>query len=144
MSRFIRSIALKLLPLSLLAIAGLAPAVSAAAGDPCENLLSSYLELHANGYIINNIGIDEGFAYTVDSIGTYKLSAAVNSDTFVGTCKDRHILFTRTRPGVFVQQYEGWIFEAGGSDEMAGVFSYNGVKKYGWYASMKPAIGIPE
>jgi hypothetical protein len=140
MSRFIRSLALKLLPLSLLAMAGLAPALSSAATDPCANLGSRYLEMHANGYVGTMGSSYSGFNLTLDSTGTYHFNTWIQfpneqPSSVVGTCKDRHIVFTRTGSH-FVQTYDGWIFEVGGN-EMAGTFSHNGVEKYGWYAIMQ-------
>lgn len=143
MSSFIRALALKLLPLALLAIAGLAPAVSAATTvDLCAKLDTHYLEIHANGYIGTMGNPYSGFTLTPDESGTYHFSSWIQfpneqPSLVVGTCKDRHLVFNRTGSH-FVQTYDGWMFEVGGSYEMAGVFSHNGMLKYGWYASMIP------
>jgi hypothetical protein len=75
--------------------------------------------------------------------GSYSFSATIQfeneeHDKLIGTIKDRHIVFTRTRLGkdAFVQKYDGWLFESLREDkcvaQMAGTFSHNGSTLYGW------------
>jgi hypothetical protein len=50
----------------------------------------------------------------------------------------RKFKFNRTRPGDFVQEYTGWLFEKDHPDvDMAGTFSHNGVNEYGWYGGLR-------
>ncbi|MCJ7516093.1 MAG: hypothetical protein MUO89_09080 [Dehalococcoidia bacterium] len=44
-------------------------------------------------------------------------------------------MFTRTRPGVFVQTYDGWVFEKQykQTGEMAGKITADGKTEWGWY-----------
>jgi hypothetical protein len=63
------------------------------------------------------------------------------TDPIEGTCLNRHIEFKRVRSGQFEQIYEGWIFERGGDlPRMAGVFSHNGQKAWGWCGK----TGLPQ
>jgi len=116
----------------------------AIAEDLCALLQSKALKINGNGYAGGAIAQYNGLSLTKKPDGTYTFESAINFpatdttvDKIVGTCKDRHIVFTRTRPGAFVQIYDGWIFEAGGPlREMARVFSHNGPTQWGWYGQI--------
>ena len=142
MNRIAR-ISSKLVSLSLLAGAALVPATSMAATDPCEGLTKYWLTFNGNGYT-GSIGLqDNGISTKVDGAGLYQFETTMRAagepaDKVVGTCKNRHLVFTRTRAGQFTQVYDGWIFEKGGDlREVAGTFSHNGVSQYGFSAAFQ-------
>lgn len=113
--------------------------------DPCRLLSTRWISLNANGFANGVLGSKAtGIETTVEANGTYHFDTTLAfpnepSDEVTGTCKARHLIMTRTRAGGFQQEYDGWIFK-GDQDfpEMAGVFSHDGVLKYGWYGAMKP------
>jgi len=108
---------------------------NAAAKDLCEVLNNHVLMVDANGYK-GHTDLYNGIALQKQADGTYTFQAAIQfeneaADKVAGSCKDRHIVFTRTRPGAFVQKYDGRIFEKGAGDavvKMAGTFD----KNWGW------------
>ena len=112
---------------------------SAIAKDPCENLSGMRLEINGNGYEgttnpYNGLSLQKG------QDGSYVFHTSIKmqgeqSDEVEGKCKDRHIVFTRKRTGVFEQIYDGWIFEKGGN-KMAGTLSDSGSTRWGWYGSI--------
>lgn len=110
----------------------------AMAADPCLDLQGKSLTLDANGYhaTVGPKGID---LVNQNNTFTFKTTANFTNepvDPVEGQCKDRHITFTRTRAGSFVQAYDGWIFEQEHA-QMAGTYSNNGQAAIrGWYAKM--------
>jgi len=114
--------------------------ISTSAGDPAADLKNSVLNIVGNGYGPGTTPIYSAVGGTLQPDGTLSFKTTIRSpgepaDEIVGTVKGRHIVFTRTRPGSFVQKYDGWFFEKPYKlfREMAGTFSHNGVNEYGWY-----------
>lgn len=123
--------------------------------DLCDDIKYRALEVVGNGYkgkihqYMNAPPIHGGF--------TFKTSAEFEGepkDTIEGTCANNHLVFIRKRPGAFTQKYTGWLFRKKTESivyepnpmqsgkcyktnqirrEVAGEFSHNGVKTYGWY-----------
>ena len=120
----------------------LSASTQAMAADLCTNLQDKMLNVNGNGW---SNGLAEMISLQGPQNGTYSFQTTIQfpgqpKDQVTGTCKDRHIVFTRTRPGSFVQQYDGWIFEKDPTG-MAGVFNHNGSpKQYGWGAAHEVVI----
>jgi len=113
-------------------------AMQAMAADPCASLNGKSIGIDGNGFhgTIGPNGIvlvSQNGTLTFETIAQFVNEPA---DPVKGQCKDRHITFTRTRKGAFVQEYDGRIFEKE-TLRMAGVFSHNAPeKKFGWYAEI--------
>jgi len=119
----------------------LSASTQAMAADLCTTLQGKRLSINGNGYAN---GVTGKIVLQGPQNGTYSFQTTVQfpgepADKVAGTCKNRRIAFARTRPGSFVQGYDGWIFEKN-PNGMAGVFSahWNLPKQYGWYAQMQP------
>lgn len=104
----------------------------------CKDLLEYYLSINANGYT----GWIQWGAPTQNPDGS---TSAQGTAQFAGnppdpvtlTCKGRHLTFTRTRAGVFTQNYSGWMF-VGTNLNIAGDFSHNSAERtYGWCGSFE-------
>ncbi|MFL6263957.1 MAG: hypothetical protein ACJ76Y_30070 [Thermoanaerobaculia bacterium] len=110
----------------------------AMAADPCLALQGKSLTLDANGYHAT-VGPNGINLVNQNNTLTFKTTANFTNepvDPVQGQCKDRHITFTRTRAGSFVQDYDGWIFEKELA-QMAGTYSNNGqAASRGWLAKM--------
>lgn len=112
--------------------------------DLKEFMNEGVLYILANGYFgHSDLFYPPNFFLTKKPDGSYAFTAQIQfenepKDEVIGTIKDRHILFTRTRIGndAFVQKYDGWLFERLRVDkcvaQMAGTFSHNGSTLYGW------------
>jgi hypothetical protein len=110
--------------------------------DKCASLVNNVLSVVGNGFY-GSSNLYNGLSVTKQPDGTYVFHATLTmtgepTDKLDGTCKDRHIQFTRTRTGVFVQKYDGWLFErtyqqGHGWQEMAGTITSDGLTKWGWY-----------
>ena len=114
--------------------------VTLAYADPAKDLQSSVLVIVANGWGPGHTPIYDRIGGTLQSDGTLSFTTRIQFpgeqwDDIAGTVKDRHIVFTRTRSGSFVQTYNGWFFQKSYQKfgEMAGTFSDDGVNQYGWY-----------
>lgn len=114
--------------------------VTLASATPAGDLSKGVLYIVGNGYGPGSTNNYYPIGGTIQADGTLSFSTYIyfpgeQGDQIVGTVKGRHITFTRTRSGVFVQKYDGWVFEKPYQkmDEMAGTFSHNGVNQYGWY-----------
>jgi len=124
----------------ILILALLGCSTEAMAADPCASLQGKSVSIDANGFhgVIGPNGINlvnQNNTFTFQTIVQFQNSPI---DQVNGQCKDRHITFTRTRPG-FIQEYDGWIFELEPL-QMAGIFSHLGAKSYGWCAEMNSII----
>jgi hypothetical protein len=111
-----------------------------ASATPAEDISKGVLYIVANGYGIASTNKYYPIGGTIQADGSLSFSTNIffpgePGDQIVGTVQGRHITFTRTRAGAFVQKYDGWVFEKPylKLDEMAGTFSHNGVNQYGWY-----------
>jgi hypothetical protein len=117
----------------------------AMAADPCLGLQGKSLTLDANGYHAT-VGPNGINLVNQNNTLTFKTTANFTNepvDPVEGQCKDRHITFTRTRTNVFVQAYDGWIFEQEHA-QMAGTYSNNGTAtSRGWYAKMSAVPKTP-
>jgi len=120
-------------------ILGMVTSIPAVAGDLCVSLEGRALSITANGHKASVATYVPGLHLLKAADGTYTFETAIHfenekPDKLTGECKDRHIQLKRARKGGFVQDYDGWIFEKGGSAVrgMAGNFSHNGVKKWSW------------
>lgn len=130
----------KKLFLLILALVMLVTTASATFAD--KTFEDSVLCIVANGWCIGTSPVYNGIHGTTASDGTYSFETSLTfpgeaSDKVVGTIKNRHIIFTRTRPGQFVQKYDGWFFEKHCENgkiigEMAGTFTSNGATS-GWF-----------
>jgi len=104
--------------------------------DLCENLHGKRIAVDANGYEGTTWGVslkkEQDGSFSFDDV---MQMAGESADKVMGRCKDRHIVFTRKREGSFEQVYDGWIFEKGGY-KMAGTFSHNGLRQWGWCGSI--------
>jgi hypothetical protein len=111
----------------------------ARAADLCEKLTGHKLWVDGNGFQ-GTTGVLR--LEPPDKAGApYEFHTALTMtgeppDPVSGTCKDRHLQFTRSRSGSFVQKYDGWIFEksTGVPTMAAGTFEHGGTPDYGWYA----------
>jgi len=123
----------------------LCASTQAMAADRCTALNSKKLTVNGNGFAN---GLTGAISLQGPTNGTYSFQTWIQFpnapvDAVTGTCKDRHIVFTRTRPGSFVQEYDGWLFEW--NDKlMAGVFDNqsSSSKRYGWYGELTPVPDI--
>ena len=111
----------------------------AVAEDLCSSLDGRALKITANGYEGIVAPFSPGLQLSKAADGTYTFESAIKigsekPDKFTGKCKNRHITFKRIREGGFMQDYDGWIFEKGGSAirGMAGTLTHNGVEKWSW------------
>jgi hypothetical protein len=116
--------------------------VQTMAADLCSELDGKSVAIVANGasgtiVYLTKFGKQQDGTYTFETTVQFENEPV---DKLVGTCKDRHIVFTRTREGGFVQKYDGWIFEGLHENrrKMAGVFSHDGATKWGWYGWLGP------
>lgn len=98
-----------------------------------------YLNVVGNGFY-GHTNQWNAISVTKKSAGSYTISGSITfmnepTDQLAGTIKGRHIVFTRTRPGVFVQTYDGWVFEKQykQTGEMAGKITADGKTEWGWY-----------
>jgi hypothetical protein len=121
----------------------------AVAEDLCSSLEGRALKITANGYEGIVAPFSPGLQLSKAADGTYSFESAIQFegeklDKFTGKCKNRHVTFKRIREGGFVQDYDGWIFEKGGSAirGMAGTFMHNGVEKWAWCG--QTAIAAPK
>lgn len=121
---------------------------SSMAADLCEDLVqSAVLHIVGNGFV-GSTDRSRGIVVKKGADGVYTFQDSIGfinepRDIIEGTCKDRHIVFTRTRtgPGGFVQKYDGWLFEKNSQGvlaiaprrEIAGTFSANNCEQWGWY-----------
>ena len=118
----------------------LCASTQAMAADLCTTLNHKTLKVNANGFTGATVG---EILLQGPRNGTYSFQMMINIygevDKMKGTCKDGHVVFTRTQVGVFVQEYDGWIFQRNPSG-MAGVFNHNNSpKQYGWYGTYEVA-----
>jgi len=122
--------------------------IPAVAEDLCASLDGRALTVNGNGYKGIAAPFSPGLSLSKEADGTYTFVTGIQFeneelDKLTGTCKDRHIIFKRTREGVFVQDYDGWIFERGGDLRgMAGTFAHNGVRKWSWCGQVVVAIPL--
>jgi hypothetical protein len=75
------------------------------------------------------------------------------ADAVSGTIEGRHIVFTRTRQGVFTQTYDGWFFDKNPEGipfesylvhpVVAGTITAGFKTQWGWYAWLEEAIIPP-
>lgn len=117
------------------------------AADLCAGLTGNRLSIVANGLV----GETQPAGMSVSlSNGTYSFTTKIHfegepltAQQISGTCKDRHIVFTRANanPGGTAQEYDAWFFEKQ-PQSMAGLFSKDNQKKFGWHAELKPASNI--
>ena len=121
----------------------LAPAAEAAV--PCKELVNYTLSFNANGHT----GMVRFESPTLAADGTLSFAATIQfasrpkaEEAVTLICKGRHITFTRTREGEFVQSYSGWMFE-GASLAIAGDFSHKSLERqYGWYGNFEPKPAV--
>jgi hypothetical protein len=117
--------------------------VALASANSATDLQPYVLYIVANGWGDGHTDRYHPIGGTIQQDGSLSFKAKIQFpdeqwDEIIGTVKDRHIVFTRTRPGSFVQKFDGWIFEkpypnTNSLPRMAGTFSHNGVNAYGWY-----------
>lgn len=111
--------------------------------DLDEFMYEGVLYILANGFFGHTLLFHPGYFHlTKNPDGSYSFTDEMKfenepKDFVVGTIKDRHIVFTRTRTGTgaFVQKYDGWLFQRASDKcvaQMAGTFSHNGSTLYGW------------
>ncbi|HEX5718044.1 MAG TPA: hypothetical protein VF179_17925 [Thermoanaerobaculia bacterium] len=106
------------------------------AADLCAGLTGKRLSIVANGLV----GETHPTGLSVSqSNGIYSFTTAIHfkgepltAQQISGTCKDRHIVFTRANTN---QEYDAWIFEKQ-PQSMAGLFTHKNKKTYGWYAEL--------
>ncbi len=113
----------------------LCASTQAMAADLCTTLNHKTLRVIANGFP----GATGEILLQGPRNGTYSFQGVITIygevDKMKGTCKEGHVVFTRTQAGAFVQEYEGWIFQRNPSG-VAGVFNHNNSpKQYGWYGT---------
>jgi len=129
-----------LLCVATLALTSFASARTQAA-VPCDKVNQYFLAIDANGYTgkIQCGGLSTNPDGSV-SANCKALFPGEPDDTVKLTCKDRHVTFARTRPGVFIQNYSGWMY-TGGVLRIAGDFSHNSTERtYGWCGSFSIII----
>ena len=128
--------------------------------DLCSDIRSRSIEIVGNGYK----GIIHQYMRTSPIEGGYKFKTIAEfegepEDTIEGKCTNNYLVLIRKRPGVFTQKYRGWLFRKktkrvlyqpnpmqrgkcykteGFYREVAGEFSHNGKKRYGWYGTFGP------
>lgn len=115
--------------------------------DLGELLQSNSLHIVANGFH-GHTDETRPISVTKLSNGSYKFSGQIHFDNepmdqIAGNIKGRHIVFTRTRPGGFVQKYDGRVFEKvyREAGEMAGKVTSDGRTEWGWYGWLQ-ALGL--
>jgi len=119
-------------------IALLCCSMQAMAADPCLELNGKSLEVNFNGLhgVLGPTGISLVPKNNILTFTTTVQLINEPSTQVTGTCKDRHIQFTRG-----IQSYNGWIFDAEHS-KMAGTFSQNNLEN-GWSATTKQPPSPP-
>jgi hypothetical protein len=130
---------------SFVMLLGVAISTSAIADDKCSCFATSSKtrswNFTSNGYSVSG----EVWGWKSPD-GTYTFQGFLNdygattNDSVNGTCKDRHIAFTRKRWGSWTQKYDGWFWELGADYKMAGTFAHNDVDKYSWCGYIGPVI----
>ncbi|HWM94029.1 MAG TPA: hypothetical protein VN493_24940 [Thermoanaerobaculia bacterium] len=106
----------------------------------CSSLAGKSLQVSFNGHtgLLGPTGItlvNQSFQTTV------KLGNEAPTPV-KGTCTGRHIQFTRgVAPNT--QSYDGWMFTASNSQQMAGLFANSSNVKFGWYATIVPKPPAP-
>ncbi len=118
----------------------------AIATDLCEHLEGMRLSINANGYVgITSRDIRISLEKAADNSYIFETELQMINDQpekITGECKDRHIIFTRKQENL-EQVFDGWIFEKDGY-KMAGIFSHNGPKRWGWYGNLTDQNNTPK